>query len=83
MERSALADSALEVGIGIIQGPTYDLGDLTPLGLFRNGCATSENDTGDKPVGLGYASPYIEGSTNSACDVDPNGASGRDAIGAI
>eukprot|EP00978_Attheya_sp_CCMP212_P042852 scaffold268855_cov55-Attheya_sp.AAC.2 len=83
MERSALADSALEVGVGIIQGPTYDLADLTPLGLFRNGCATSEIDTGDKPVGQVYTSPYIEGSTKSTCNVDPNGASGSDTIGAI
>jgi hypothetical protein len=56
---------------------------FSPLGELRNGFATSENDSLGNPVGDRYASPYVEGATNFTCDVDPNGASGSDVIGAI
>jgi hypothetical protein len=78
-----MADSALEAGIGIIHDPTYNLAAILPFGLFRNECATSKNDSLGNPVGDGYTSPYIEGAANITCDVDPNGGSGSDVIGAI
>jgi hypothetical protein len=79
-EDSALADSASEAGIGIVDITSNDPATFLPPAIFGNLISTLALDSFGNPLGPSHTAHYVEGFTG---DTERNGVSGTAAVFAI
>jgi hypothetical protein len=76
-EDSALADSASEAGIGIVDITSNDPATFLPPAIFGNLISTLALDSFGNPLGPSHTEQYVEGVTG---DTERNGVSGVAAV---
>jgi hypothetical protein len=79
-EDSALADSASEAGIGIVDTTSNDPAAFLPPVIFGNSISTLALDSFGNPLGPSHTVQYVEGDTG---DTERNGVSDTTAVFAI